>query len=260
MSKDLKDLIDSIEIKETEKSDYEQIIDDLREKINKLNFTIDEQKLLIQEQEKKLAESKELEVPGEVQILKDMIITQRQDIKKKDKDIEILEERIDELLIQLDKSKKTGNETINNEELIEAKKMIIQLTEEIEIFKQNEKNTKDIIENLKKENDHYHLQNQTLQTQLQELESKLSEKFSSEIESEQVKHAATNADNLKTEIDSLKNKIVDLKQNLKARESPSEEQVKNIQHLDEIIDKFLTIEEKNKKLKKDLDTANITID
>ena len=260
MSRDLKDLIDSIEIKEAEKSDYEQIIDDLREKINKLNFTIDEQKLLIQEQEKKLAETKELEVPGEIQILKDMIVTQRQDIKKKDKDIEILEEKIDDLLIQLDKSKKSGNETINNEELIETKKLIVQLTEEIEIFKQNEKNTKDIIKKLKKENEDYHLKTQTLEIQLQDLESKSSEKVSSEIKSEQLEHAATSADNLKIEVEGLKNKIIDLKQKLETREPPSEEQLKDIEHLDEIINKLLIIEEQNKKLKKGLDTANITID
>ncbi|MFW9881390.1 MAG: HEAT repeat domain-containing protein [Candidatus Thorarchaeota archaeon] len=259
MSKDLKDLIDSIEIKEAEKSDYEQTIDDLREKINKLNFTIDEQKLLIQEQEKKLAESEELEVPGELQILKDMIITQRQDIKKKDKDIEILEEKIDELLVQLDKSKKKGNEIINNEELIEAKKLIVQLTKENEIFKQNKNNAKDLIKNLKEKKEDYRIKNRTLKAQLCDLESKTFEKKISEISSEEVERATTSAENLKTEVINLKNEIIHLKQNLETLESPSEEQLEEINQLNGIIEKFLIIEKQNNKLKKDLDTANITI-
>ncbi|MFW9899060.1 MAG: HEAT repeat domain-containing protein [Candidatus Thorarchaeota archaeon] len=229
MSKDLKNLIDSVEDQETEKSDYEQIIENLKEKINKLNFSLNEQKLLIKEQEKELNKREDLDVPEELQILKDMVIAQRQDLKKKDKDIEILEERVDGLLAQLDNSAKFGDEMTNNEELIKAKKLVVQLTEENETLKQNENSAKELIEHLEKEKETYRLENKNLKNQLLTFESEAFEKGLGEINSEEL-------------------------------ESESEEEIMHSDQFDEITEKLLTIEEENNKLKKDLDTANITID
>ena len=226
MRKDLKNLIDSVEEKETEKSDYDHIIDNLKEKINKLNFTVNEQKLLIKEQEKQLNKREDLDLPEEVQILKDMITSQRQDLKKKDKDIEILEKRIDELL---DNSSKYGDEIPNNEELIKAKKLVVQLTEENETFKQNENSAKELIEHLEKEKETYRLENKDLKNQLLNFESEAFEKSLGEINSEEI-------------------------------ESESEEDIMHSDQIDEILEKLLTFEEENNKLKKDLDTANITTD
>ncbi len=229
MSKDLKNLIDSVEDQETEKSDYEQIIENLKEKINKLNFSLNEQKLLIKEQEKELNKREDLDVPEELQILKDMVIAQRQDLKKKDKDIEILEERVDGLLAQLDNSAKFGDEMTNNEELIKAKKLVVQLTEENETLKQNENSAKELIEHLEKEKETYRLENKNLKNQLLNFEAEAFEKGLGEINSEEL-------------------------------ESESEEEIMHSDQFDEITEKLLTIEEENNKLKKDLDTANITID
>ena len=77
MSKDLKDLIDTVEEKESSLSELEQEVKHLKEELKKLNFTIREQKLLIQEQENKLQRSEIFELPGDIRILKDMLVSQR---------------------------------------------------------------------------------------------------------------------------------------------------------------------------------------
>jgi len=224
MRKDLKkliDSIDSIEEKETSTSDYEQEIKHLKDEVRKLGFTISEQKKLIREQENKLLKSEDIDIPGDIQILKDMLISQRQDLKKKEKDIEILEQRIEELKEELNKSKTDGDKDISNEELINAKKLIVQLTDENEMYKQNEDNAKILIKKLTEENETYRLDNENLKEQFQNLESETFKKL---------------------ELDTT--------------ESISEKQVVPAGQLDEIIGK---LEEENNKLKKDLDTANITI-
>ena len=54
MTPDLKDMIDSVEEKNKTQSEFEQIIKFLKEETTRLNFTINEQKLLIQEQKEKI--------------------------------------------------------------------------------------------------------------------------------------------------------------------------------------------------------------
>jgi len=218
MRKDLKNLIDSIEEKETSTLEYEEEIKLLKGEIIKLNFTLREQQKLIREQENKIRKSEDIDIPGDIQILKDMLISQRQDIKKKEKDIEILEQRIEELKKELNKSKISGDKDINNEELINAKKLIVQLTDENEMYKQNEENNKIIISKLTEENKIYCLENENLKNEIQNLESKSFKKL---------------------EFDTT--------------ESFSEKQVLPASQFNEIIGE-------NNKLKKDLDTANITID
>lgn len=196
MRKDLKNLIDSIEEKGLGASEYKEEVKILKEEIKKLNFTISEQKNLIREQGNKIQKSEKIDLPGDIQILNDMIISQRQDIKKKEKDIEILEQGIEELKKELNKSKISGDKDFNNEELINAKKLIVQLTDE---------------------NETYRLDNEKLKNKIQNLESNTFKKL---------------------EFDTS--------------ESFSENQVVYSGQFNEIIGK-------NNKLKKDLDTANITI-
>ncbi|TFG25647.1 MAG: hypothetical protein EU529_00105 [Promethearchaeota archaeon] len=196
MRKDLNNLIDSMEEKEINASEYKEEVKILKEEIKKLNFTISEQKNLIREQGNKIQKSEKIDIPGDIQILNDMIISQRQDLKKKEKDIEILEQIIEELKKELNKSKISGEKDFKNEELINAKKLIVQLTDE---------------------NETYRLDNEKLKNKIQNLESKTFKKLE-----------------------------------FGTTESFSENQVVHADQFNEIIGK-------NNKLKKNLDTANITI-
>ena len=97
MSKDLKNLIDSIDSANKAHSDLETIIRYLKEEVQRLNFTIKEQKRIIQNQNAKISSFEEPAIPEDIQILKDLVITQREEIIKKDKDIEILTQTLQDV-------------------------------------------------------------------------------------------------------------------------------------------------------------------
>ncbi|GAH76040.1 unnamed protein product, partial [marine sediment metagenome] len=114
MSKELKDLIDSVDCTNKAHSDMETIISRLTEEVQRLNFTIDEQKIIIQNQKTKLSEFKENNTPEDIFVLKDLVTNQRQDIIKKEKDIEILQQTIAEISKEFENAQTFQEE---NEEL-----------------------------------------------------------------------------------------------------------------------------------------------
>ena len=244
MSKDLKDLINTVEEKESNFSELEQEVKLLKENIEKLNFTISEQKFLIQEQEKKVQKSEVFELPGDIRILKDMLVSQRLEIKKRDKDVEILEQEIENLTGQLKVSKNRGVPSNQNEDLIKAKKFIVQLTEENERYKANENETESLIKKLMKENEDYLLQIDALKAENQNLD---------------IQHS-NGADSLKREVEQLRSKVVQLKQKLKSNDSTLEKLEMKFEGVKEIPKDLETIAEDDAKLKRDFNTAKITID
>ncbi len=129
MSKELKDLIDSVDYRNQTHSDLETIISRLKEEVQKLKFTINEQKRIIENQKSQLSEFKENNIPEDIFVLKDLVTDQRQDIIKKEKDIEILQQTIAEISKEFENAQKFQEE---NEELIYTNKVIVQLTEENE--------------------------------------------------------------------------------------------------------------------------------
>ena len=129
MSKDLKDLIDSVDSANKKHSDLEARITYLMEEVQRLNFTVSEQKKIIQKQKSKLSENN---IPEDITVLKDLVTEQRQDIIKKDKDIEILQQTIADISTELENLQKFEGE---NEELIYANKEIVQLTEENQAYR-----------------------------------------------------------------------------------------------------------------------------
>ena len=245
MSRDLKDLIDTVEVKESTASELEQEVKLLREDIKRLNFTVSEQRLLIKEQERKIASSEVYELPGDIQILKDMLISQRQEIKKKDKDVEILDERIYELTNKLKKSKVGGESTAESEELIKAKKLVVQLTEENELYRVNENNAKELIENLTKEKESYREEMETLIAETLNRELDISDEISNKSESIENIKSINGAESLKLEVENLKNKVIQLKQKLKVTDSKSEKPITQEKELNRIsyYNSFLRIKE-----------------
>ena len=142
MSKELKDLIDSIDSANQAHSDLETMIRFLKEEVQRLNFTVNEQKKIIQNQKSKIPDNN---VPEDILVLKDLVTKQRQDLIKKDKDIEILQQTIADITTELENSQKYEGE---NEELIYANKEIVQLTEENEEYKKQVEELRNAINNL----------------------------------------------------------------------------------------------------------------
>ena len=129
MNKELKELIDSVDSTNRAHSDLETLVRHLKDEIQRLNFTINEQKRIIQTQNVKLSNLEKTQVPEDVQILKELVLNQRDDMKKKDKDIEILQRVVEELSMELENAKKYNDDT---DEINYANKIIVQLTEENE--------------------------------------------------------------------------------------------------------------------------------
>ena len=134
MSKDLKDIIDTVEKETKSQAELEAIINSLNEEINKLKIIVKEQKMMINEQSGSIAMDIS-NIPSEVDVLKEMIISQRQELIKKDESNERLHDQIDDLVIKLENSGNgTFNEQINND-LVEAQELILAFTEESENFR-----------------------------------------------------------------------------------------------------------------------------
>lgn len=233
MSRNIKDIIDKIEKEGKTRSTLEQTVEFLREELGRRSLTINEQKLLIIKLEKK--RENQVEIPEDVQILKEMVISLRQDLIKRDKDVDILKQKNDELTSQLERNIKYGANTIENEELINAKKIIIQLTEENDI-------------NL--------IQIDSLKAELQVIKSKISENENPS----RLEFANKNIEELELEIRKFQAQILELQQELDKFKSPFEQPVKNNEQLEEINKENLNLREENARLKRNLDNDNSTID
>ena len=153
MSRDLKDLIDSIENKNRSHAELEREVESLKEEVRRLEFTVKEQKLLIQDQREKLEAGYGSDAPVDVTILKEMILSQRQELIKKDKNIEILEEKIEELNSKLTGEKSFEESSEQNEDLVIAKKVIVKLTDENEKLQSSFENARNEITKLQAEMD-----------------------------------------------------------------------------------------------------------
>ena len=129
MNKELKDLIDSVDSANRAHSDLETMIKYLKEEVQRLNFTVSEQKKIIQNQKSKITDNN---IPEDITVLKELVTEQRQDLIKKDKDIEILQQTIADISTELENTQKFEGE---NGELIYANKEIVQLTEENEEYR-----------------------------------------------------------------------------------------------------------------------------
>jgi len=124
MSEELKNLIDSIEKRNQTDAQLEKKIKFLREEIKRLKFTIKEQRLIIQDQEERL-KSKD-NVPEDIQILKDLVLAQRKELKNKDKTIEELNGKNIELKEKFGHIKDFNED--KDSELSEAKTQIEELS------------------------------------------------------------------------------------------------------------------------------------
>lgn len=224
MSKELKDLIDSVDYTNKAHSDLEIIIRRLTEEVQNLNFTIDEQRTIIQNQKTKLSEFKENNVPEDMYVLKDLVTNQRQEIIKKEKDIEILQQTIAEISKEFENSQNFNEE---NEELIYTNKVIVQLTEE------NETNRLEI---------------ENLNSKIKELQEKLvfeegdidiGDENQDLINAKKLIFQLTEENGIsRVQIESLKQEIERLKTNLQENDAAKTQYIRELDEANKIIDQL----------------------
>ena len=137
MNDDLKNQIEIVEKEALSQSELEQKLKKKKEDINRLNFTLKEQKLLIEDLRSQIKEEEggQIELPSEIQILKDMIRAQRKELSRQDNIINHLNEKIDEQIALLKNDGSINFQEKNEKELIEAQKLIIELTNKNEEYK-----------------------------------------------------------------------------------------------------------------------------
>ena len=127
MSRELRNLIESIDSANQAHSDLVTVIKYLKEEVQRLNLRVNEQKRIIKNQGIKISEFDDSDIPEDVLILKELITNQREDINKKDNHIKILEQNIEELTNSLDLTNISNG---TNEELNQANILITQLKDE----------------------------------------------------------------------------------------------------------------------------------
>jgi len=278
MSKDLKDLIDSIDSANRAHSDLETIIRYLKEEVQRLNFIIKEQKRIIQNQNAKISNFEEPTLPEDIQILKDLVVSQREELVKKDKDIEILTQTLEDVTSELENNVEYKEET---EELIYANKTIVQLTDEnetarleIENLEKKVQDLQDTINNM--QNDNFAQVNQELidtkrlvfqlteenglnNVQIESLKSEIAESKTFlqeanhlkkqyitdlEFEKEKNQNLINQNQNLQEKVNFLQQKLEETKKSFETKAIISE----SSDSIRELNEKYLNLEDENKEL------------
>jgi hypothetical protein len=269
MDKDLKDLIDTVEIETKTRAQLESQIKSMKEEINRLKFTIKEQHLLIEEQGDQISFAQS-DIPSEINILKEMIASQRKDLTKRDENIEKLYDKIDELTSQEEIQKFESVER-QNDELVEAQELILKLSEESEEYRNQIEDLKNQLEsiesekidleetnktqteeneemvNIKRLNFQLMEQNGLLRVEIESLKAKLQERIDV-VDSEELELANKKIRDLTTEIESL---------NAQLKEKTEAENIEEINLANKKIEDLTTeIESLNAQMKEKIEIAN----
>ena len=237
MSKDLKDLINTVEKESQSQAELEKTIHSLKEEINRLEFTVKEQKILIENLKSQMKDEQieKSELPSEIDVLKDMVTSQRQELNQKDDEIDKLHEKIDELASTQGIEEVVSFGLDDNQELLNAQNLIVQLTDEIDQYRNQigplqtqieemqskQGNVEDLIEdaienetneeliNIKRLNFQLMEVNGLLRVEIESLKAKLQERIE-EIGSEELESANEKIAILSSELESLKAKLKEL--------------------------------------------------
>ncbi|MFW9973043.1 MAG: HEAT repeat domain-containing protein [Candidatus Odinarchaeota archaeon] len=247
MSKDLKDLIDTVEKDSKTQAELEQIIQSLKEEKNRLEFTVNEQKLLIEnlKSQMKHEEIEQAELPSEIDVLKDIILSQRKELEEKDNLIYKLNDKLLITNTRHENSESFDSKENLNEEFINAQKLIVQLTDENEQYRNEitqlqqkvdeiqaygqivDEHLDEIVKlreneeltNFKKLNFQLMQENGLLRVEIESLKAKLQTKIN-ELNSEELEKAYDTIEDLKAELVEYKVKIKELQERIKDFNEP----------------------------------------
>jgi chromosome segregation ATPase len=207
-------------------------------------------------------ELEQVKLPSEVDILKDIIMTQRKALEEKDTLIDKLNDKIIEIDTKSETNEESSSREILNEEFINAQKLIVQLTDENEYQKTQIEDLRQKIEEFQSKEENYLLDEETiireneelinfkklnfqlmqenglLRVEIESLKSKLQERID-EATSEELYNAYEIIDALNSELEDQKSHIENLK--VKLQQKVEEANIEELSNADEKID-ALTME------------------
>ncbi|MFX1323855.1 MAG: HEAT repeat domain-containing protein [Promethearchaeota archaeon] len=229
MSKELKDIINTVEKETKTRAELEALITGLKEEINKLKFTIKAQQILIEEQGDQISFAQS-DLPSEINILKEMITSQRQELIRRDKNIEVLNNKIDQLKDNIEVPNEGIVKVQDDEALNTAQELILKLSEESEEYRTEIASLKNQLEQLKLERSELEIlslaqtseneemvnikrlnfqlmeENGLLRVEIESLKSQIHQN-KTQLISEELEAAEKRIEALLTEIESLKNQM-----------------------------------------------------
>ncbi|MFX1374386.1 MAG: HEAT repeat domain-containing protein [Promethearchaeota archaeon] len=234
MSKDLKDLIDSVEQEAQTKAELEKALQSMEEEKNKLEFRVQEQKILIENLQSQIKEEDldQSNLPSELDVLKELIMSQRKELDEKDKILDNLKDKQYEISSEVDDAENSNSIELLNEEYINSQRLIVELTDENEELKEQIKSLQTQLDkiqieqieideeievealikeneeliNIKRLNFQLMEENGLLRLQVEKLKTKIQEKLNGALSEELLEVKEKNAF-LTSEIASLKNKF-----------------------------------------------------
>ncbi|MFX1490073.1 MAG: HEAT repeat domain-containing protein [Promethearchaeota archaeon] len=263
MSKDLKDLIDTVEKETKTRSELDSIIKSLKEEINRLKFTIREQQLLIEEQGDQISFAQS-DLPSEMNILKELIISQRGDLAKRDENIDRLNKKIDEITDQMENSKNNISMKDSNEDLLEAQELILKLSEERDEYQNQIEDLNRQIQNLESEKNELSESNQAqkeeneemvnikrlnfqlmeenglLRNELESLKTQMQERINN-VTSEELELATEKIGRLTSQIQDYDAQLTNLQNELETKNTLSADLIENAEALEAANNKIETL-------------------
>lgn len=243
--REIKDAIDSVEEKNQNEAKLKKKIEFLKSTINRLKFTIKEQKKLVKEL--KESESAKEDIPNDIKILKDLVSTQREDLKDKDDTISRLESNLNQVKSELAKKEEILENTVEKERFLGLKDRIRSLVKE----KKELKNRINSLQSkLKKFEDDK--SQEEITRKLGEAKQKITDlKRERESSNSQIEHLQQKVDKLRnsqTTQSELNQKITDLKSEIREKEEEKKGLANKVNHLQE---KLTQAQEKIKRLKQE---------
>jgi len=150
MSKDLKDLIEMAEEDEKTRAQLEENIETLEREIAKLNKKLKEKTSLAKIDSVKLAE--EFHESEEIYVLKSLIDSQKQELTRKIRENEILQQKMEEKNLELENFRDTLTDSVKDQVLIKTQNSLNNLIEDYGRLEGNIKSLNEKISELEKEN------------------------------------------------------------------------------------------------------------
>ena len=240
MSKDLKDLIEMAEEDEKTRAQLEENVETLKREIVKLNKKLKEKPSLVKIDSVKPVE--EFNESEEVNILKSLIASQKQELAGKIRETEFLQQKMEEVNLELENIRDTFTDSVKDQVLIKTQNSLNNLIEDYGRLEGIIKSLNEKISELEKEN-------------------KLLIESSTDLKSESSK-----VEQLETEIYGLKRQLNDferskklLEDNIHTLKSKQSSVIELEKALESLENRNIELKEEKQQLKKEIKAAKTEI-
>jgi len=246
---DTKELIDSVEEKNEETIKLEKKVEFLKNTINRLKLTIQKQKRLVAELKK--SENSREDIPNDVKILKDLVSTQREDLKNKDTTISRLENESIQLKSKLAESKEKLANSVDKDRLLGLKERIRTLVKEKEKAQDKINSLQTELEQIGGEKTQKEL-HEEIKIANQEIEDLKREKENSNAQIDYLQKKVETFINAQSSQSKLNQEINSLRDTLDETEKENKALTNKVNQLEEKLRQFRTALEKKEQEKEDL--------